>query len=279
MTSKSTQRKLTAILSAEVVGYSRPKAALEDYIAFAMEVPKALLPWLPELLADLPDLSGATNDVLTLLRQFGLPKGAEVLDLGCGRGEIAIAVADDFDALVTGIDGMAPFLETAREQAVARGLEGRCQFVHGNLRDVLHQPMIHDAVLMIALGPILGDAAATVAALRRVVRPGGLIVIDDGYLVGPPPDEPGWEAYATLEETERRLVQHGDHIGARLDRRASMEAFDQVAADGIERQAETLVRRRPEWGDMLREFLAGQYWESSLWNTDLMPAIWCLRRV
>jgi len=49
---------------------------LEDEIAFTMEVPRALLPWLPELLADLPDLSGATGDVLALLRRFDLPKGA-----------------------------------------------------------------------------------------------------------------------------------------------------------------------------------------------------------
>ena len=94
--------------------------SLEDDIAFAMEVPRALLPWLPELLADLPDLSGATGDVLTMLRQFGLPKGAEVLDLGCGRGEIANAVADAFDASVMGIDGMAPFVEAAHAQAIAQ---------------------------------------------------------------------------------------------------------------------------------------------------------------
>ena len=27
----------------------------------------------------------------------------------------------------------------------------------------------------------------------------------------------------------------------------------------------------------LRELLAGSYGETSLWNNDLMPAMWCLR--
>ena len=79
----------------------RPLVAdgLKDEIAFVMEAPRALLPWLPELFADLPDLSGATSDVLALLHQFNLPRGASVLDLGCGRGEIAVAVAEAFEEL------------------------------------------------------------------------------------------------------------------------------------------------------------------------------------
>ena len=97
---------------------------LEEDIAFVMEVPRALLPWLPELLADLPELSGATGDVLTVLRQAGLPEGASVLDLGSGRGEIALAVAGAFGATVTGVEGMVPFVEAAREKAVAHGWRG-----------------------------------------------------------------------------------------------------------------------------------------------------------
>ena len=257
---------------------SKIAVALEDDIAFAMEVPKVLLPWLPELFADLPDLSGATGDVLKILRQSGLPKGAEVLDLGCGRGEIAIAVADTFNASVVGIDGMAPFVEYANAQVKAKGVDERCRFEHGNLRDILKQSVTYDAALMIALGPVLGNAADTMAALRRVVRPGGLIVIDDGYLVGRQPDGPGWEAYTKLEETEQRLTQYGDQIEVRLDRRDSMKAFDQVADGSIERRAVSLARRRPELEEILREFLSKQQWEVSIWNTDLMPAMWCIRR-
>jgi len=188
-------------------------------------------------------------------------------------------VAEAFDASVMGIDGMAPWVDVVVARAKAQGLQGRCRFVHGNIRNFLHESANHDAILMIALGAVLGDAAATVAKLRRLVRPGGLIVIDDGYLVGRPPNQPGWESYVSLEETERRLTQHGDRIEVRLDRRSSMEAFDQDSAAAIERRAENLARRRPELEEMLREFLTEQQWEVSLWNTDLMPAMWCLRRV
>ena len=103
-------------------------------------------------------------------------------------------------------------------------------------------------------------------------------MIEDGYLLGRRPDEPGWEAYAPLQETERRLTQHGDRIETRLERLAPMKAFDRVVGPAIERRAETLARRRPELAVMLRELLAGPFGESSHWNHDLMPALWCLRR-
>lgn len=255
-----------------------PPRTLEEDIAYAMELPRELLQVMPDLFADLPGLSGATSDVLQCLRKARLPQGASVLDLGCGRGELALAMAEAFDARVHGIDGTAAFLAMARQSAKARGLAGRCQFVEGDLREAVRTPAAHDAVLLIALGPVLGDAAETMAALRNLVRPGGLILIDDGYLTGPPPDEPGWEAYAPLKETERCLTRHGDHIEARLDRRESMADFDRVADPAVLRNAAAITKRRPDLAESLQAYLTQAFGEAALWNTDLMPALWCLRK-
>ena len=71
-------------------------------VAYAMEAPERLLPHLPYLLQDLPSLSGVEDDVVEVLREIGFPKGGAVLDLGCGRGDVAIRLAQTFDAEVNG---------------------------------------------------------------------------------------------------------------------------------------------------------------------------------
>jgi SAM-dependent methyltransferase len=246
---------------------------LEAEIAAAMEAEPGILPWLPWLLQDLDSLSGATTDVLELLERAGLPQGARVLDLGCGRGEIAIALARRFRAHVLGIDAFAPFVEQAR--AAAEGLS--CRFEHGDLREALRRPECFDAVLLIALGPVLGDPAATVGALRGVVVDGGLMVIDDAYLAGTPPSA-DWAGYPDRAATEAALTRHGDALLARAERTPAMQAFNQRALDLIRARVEALKAARPELEDMLERYLERQAFETDVLAGPVVPAVWVLRR-
>ena len=127
---------------------------LLDEVAYAMEAPECLLPHLPYLLQDLPSLSGAEDDVVEVLSEVGFPSGGTVLDLGCGRGDIAIRVARAFGAEVTGVDGHPPFIEIARQSAKQARLQRRCRFVAADLRKSLAKPGRFDAVLMIARSAI-----------------------------------------------------------------------------------------------------------------------------
>ncbi|WP_278367385.1 cyclopropane-fatty-acyl-phospholipid synthase family protein [Acetobacter orientalis] len=54
--------------------------------------------------------------------------GLEVLDIGCGWGGMALTLAKDYGAIVTGITLSEEQLSIARQRAKAEGLEGRVRF-------------------------------------------------------------------------------------------------------------------------------------------------------
>ena len=253
-------------------------ADLTREVADAMEAPEDLLPHLAFLLQDLPSLSGAEDEVVDALRATGFPRGGTVLDLGCGRGDIAINVAAALGASVTGIDAHAPFIEIARQAAATRGLADRCTFDAGDLRTALDGPHRFDAALMIAVGPLLGGPAATVAALRRVVRADGWIVVDDGYLEDGVGSSPDWDGYAGRAETEAGLTRHGDEIVARRSGSPASRTFNALTLDRIPVRAAQLAQRHPELRAALDAYVDRQFKEVAQMDGPVVSTMWVLRK-
>ena len=247
-------------------------------VAYAMEAPECLLPHLPYLLQDLPSLSGAEDDVVEVLSEVGFPSGGAVLDLGCGRGDIAIRVARAFDAEVTGVDAHPPFIEIARQSAKDAGLQRQCGFVAADLRTYLAKPARFDAVLMIAVGPVLGDCVKTMSMLRAVVRDGGWIVIDDAYLEDGVPPSADYEDHLEREAMEAGLTHFGDAIVARRIRSPAGRLFNALALETIPKRATALVKLHPELKEAIDQYVARQIEEVALMDGPVVPALWTIRK-
>lgn len=258
--------------------HSHDKSQLRLAEARSFDTTPELLPFIAFLLGDLPSLSGAVDNVCELLEHARLPPGASVLDLGCGRGDIALAVSRTFEARVTGIDAFAPFIARADERARASALDDRCRFVTGDLRSALPPERAFDAVLLIAVGPVLGGPRLTVAELREWVRDDGVMIIDDAYRASdsPPGDAP--DGYMSLESTERALTAHGDRIEARRERPASVNDLDARALAWIRWRASALAAERPELADTLTAYVERQVRETILLEEGCTPATWLIRR-
>ena len=71
------------------------------------------------------------QDVERIVELLDLPQGAEILDCPCGHGRIANALAQR-GFRVTGLDSSEFFLEHARADASARGVD--VEFVQGDMR-------------------------------------------------------------------------------------------------------------------------------------------------
>ncbi len=251
---------------------------LQSEVAYAMEAPECLLPYLPYLLQDLPSLSGAEDDVVDVLSEVGFPSGGTVLDLGCGRGDIAIRVARAFGAEVTGVDGYPPFIEIARQSAKQARLQQRCRFVAGDLRKSLAKPARFDAVLMIAVGPVLGDSAKTISMLRTVVRDGGWIIIDDAYLDDGVPSSAAYEDYVEREAMEAGVTQFGDTIVARRVRSPAGRSFNALTLEAIPKRAKALAERHPELSDAISHYVARQFEEVALMDGPMVPTLWAIQK-
>ena len=106
--------------------------------------------------------------------RLDIQSGAQVLDVACGTGNLAIPAARK-GALVTGVDIAANLLEQARQRAAAENLEAR--FQEGDAEELPYPDAQFD-VVMSMFGAMFAPRPELVAAeLSRVCRPGGMIAM------------------------------------------------------------------------------------------------------
>ncbi|EPH42172.1 class I SAM-dependent methyltransferase [Streptomyces aurantiacus] len=115
-----------------------------------------------------------------------------VLDLGCGWGELLLRVLEAAPAATgVGVDLNAEDLARGRAAAHARGLGERVAFVEESATDTARGPA--DVVLCLSSAHTLLPADAdpphtadALHALRRLVAPGGRVVLGEGFWQHPP---------------------------------------------------------------------------------------------
>ncbi|GLH65947.1 class I SAM-dependent methyltransferase [Geothrix edaphica] len=111
---------------------------------------------------------------LAFLNRLGPEPGMQMLDVGCGAGQIAIPAARA-GVRVTGIDIATNSIETARRRAQAEGLEA--QFEEGDAESLAYEDGAFDLVVSL-IGAMFAPRPERVAAeLVRVCRPGGRIAM------------------------------------------------------------------------------------------------------
>ncbi|MCR1161837.1 class I SAM-dependent methyltransferase [Paenarthrobacter sp. UW852] len=122
------------------------------------------------------------------------PAPAEVLDMGCGWGELLLRVlASAPQARGHGVDASSKSIDRARQQALKRGLLDRATFDSMPGLEVRNRRA--DAAICIGASQIWGppvedaqplDYAAALRALRALVLPGGRLVYGEAIWSSPP---------------------------------------------------------------------------------------------
>jgi ubiquinone/menaquinone biosynthesis C-methylase UbiE len=111
--------------------------------------------------------TGGDDPVLEELARRHELGGARVLDLGCGPGRAAEALADRYGAVVTGLDASPEMLAAAREVAPS------VTFVQGFAEDLPFADRSFDLVVSNFVVHLL-DRTAAFAEIYRVLRTGGI---------------------------------------------------------------------------------------------------------
>jgi ubiquinone/menaquinone biosynthesis C-methylase UbiE len=117
------------------------------------------------------------------IEQFGLSEGMEVADFGAGAGYVAVEAAEQVgrEGKVYVIDIQRDLLTKATHIAKEHHLESLV-FIHGDLETPLGSTLPNasvDAVIISNLLFQVTDKRAVLVEARRILRPGGRVLIVD----------------------------------------------------------------------------------------------------
>ena len=176
--------------------------------------------------------------------------GRTVLDVACGTGSSSRVLASR-GALVTGCDISAGMLDVARRQETGRG-SGKRPSIRYERCDAQRLPFDNhqfDAVTTSYGLRNMPDPMAALAGMRRVCRPGGVIVVLDFDT----PDNPAWrmlyERYRTI-----MLPMLGDLFGGNGD---AYRYLDDSIDVWPGRVGVAMMLRRTGWYDVACRPLSG----------------------
>ncbi|HEV2782256.1 MAG TPA: methyltransferase domain-containing protein [Actinophytocola sp.] len=123
-----------------------------------------------------------------LIERSELGGGGRVLDIGCGLGVPALRLAEKTPAEVVGVSNNQSQIDEANQRAVAKGLHDRVRFDYADALDLPFPDGGFD-VVWIFEALMHMDRPRALREARRVLRPGGRIVITDQLQLGPMTDE------------------------------------------------------------------------------------------
>jgi len=252
---------------------------VEESVVLAMDGTDAsLYPYLPYILQDIWQI-GASPDLIIQVLRRRLPRkaGFRLLDLGCGKGAVSVRLARDLGCRCLGIDAIGEFIGTAREKASAFRLRRRCRFETGDIRERIHALGRFDVIVLGAIGPVFGDHRATLDILSPHLCPGGLIVVDDGYLEDDSPHH--HPLVARRGELLRQIAAAGMQLVEEVVvARDEIEDMDRAMFRGLEKRCRELIGQHPDKRDLFAGYIRRQAEENDWLEQKIVCAVLAIRK-
>jgi ubiquinone/menaquinone biosynthesis C-methylase UbiE len=252
----------------------------QQSVADSLDVDKKLLPYMPYLLQDLWALGSSVDQILDLFSTLPLSPGtAKVLDLGCGKGAVSVQIASKFGFDVVGVDTMPEFLKEAHKKSSEYQVSDLCTFVEQDILTYVMDEHDFDVVILASLGGIFGSNSNTVKKLRTQVRPGGYIVVDDGYLKRREVlRRKGYGHYRNYEKTVEDLTMLNDRLFTQIPTTEVRIKINDEYLRVIKSRSIELIDEYPELKQDLSCYLGVQREECDVLNSEVEGMIWVLQK-
>ena len=181
------------------------------------------------------ELKTRREKILEELKLVPLSPGMEVLDVGCGTGAVTRILADRVSpGKVIGVDLSEDRLSIARDLAKEQGVSN-VEYLRADVRDLDSQEKGFDFVYSRCLFQYLPGKAGldTLAAMKRLVRPGGTVAVadvDGNHLYRYPSDEE-WEQILTKVLDEVEKIGFDAFVGRKLYSMFRKVGFQDIQVD------------------------------------------------
>lgn len=178
------------------------------------------------------------------LESLGLGPGARVLDVGCGKGALLVDLARRFGAVGVGVDINPEFLAEGRALAERHGMAGSVTLIEREAAHLGAPAASFDLGVCIGSTHALGGYPETLRGLAGLVRPGGHVLVGQGYWKRDPDPEYLDRLGATAGEmtTHEGNIEAGiaaglEPAGAWTSRDEDWDRYEDLYADSVERYA------------------------------------------
>ena len=244
-----------------------------------------LLPFLPYLLQDFWELGSDPEVMIRLIKnQVPLSSETRVLDLACGKGAVSVKVAERLHIKVKGIDILPEFIAFANQKAGEHHVADLCEFVALDINQAVKNEKDYDVVIFGAAGIVLGEPAEMLRKLKSVIKPGGYILIDEGYLPdGVKQDDVKCSSYELL--TGEQWAALFNEAGLKLIEMVSDENNDTPASGDsdtgmafITARANELTQKHPDKKAIFEGYVRDQRSEYDDIENTIICVTWMLRK-
>jgi SAM-dependent methyltransferase len=204
-----------------------------------------------------------------------LDETSRVLDLGCGRGELALRIIERFGSTVIAVDRSELMLEAARERAQWTGALRKLHLDDTDISDYRADPETFHLCVMLGAGGIPGGMAGICRQLRTWTRGGGYVLVGEGYWQCRPPAD----YLDFLGSKESEMLDHRGNVQAGVDAGLiPMHAVTSSPDDWDEyewkycRSIERYARERPEDPDVPAMLERIRQWRDAYlrWGRDTL---------
>jgi len=250
-----------------------------NLIAEAYEATVEQLEFLPYLLQDIWSLGTDTNQILNLFSLINLsPCNSKILDLGSGKGANSIAVAEKFDIRVKEIDAFKPFVDVAIEKSKEKKLDHLTTFICGDIKYLLCKESGYDAVILASVGKIWGDYKTTIKNIREVIKPGGYLIIEEGFLKANA--EVQSDLYYSYDELLKQITAFNDEIIHEIIYPEEILTVQNKQYNKwIQERVEELYLLRPDKKQIIKQYVERQIEECNFLEKNFTSALWLIKLI
>jgi SAM-dependent methyltransferase len=145
-----------------------------------------------------------------MIELVALAPGARVFDAGCGKAELLLRLTERYGVRGVGVDRSGPFLDQARQQAACRVPGADLAFHETDIEAFQPEPGAYDLAVCMGSTHLYKGLRGTLRVLRTLVRPGGMLLVTEGYWKR----EPAADYLEALESTREEFVSHAENVAA-----------------------------------------------------------------